>query len=1230
MADVFDFYVKDNRTIQFKFTEPIMLEDSHVTDWVFHIPRILNNLDVSGWAWWLVYINARGQKYSELLELSEDPESPLEKCIATYSVDYGMSIKAGIVRFSLEAINAEQAGEIENEWHTKTYQTKVQDTLQGNQVEYAETESDIISALIVEVQNKVAQLVGGATPEPVSLISEMTDTKKVYLYVGEESGESNGYWYYYNGSAWVAGGLYASGITVDAVPTQGSTNAVSSGGVWSAIDGVYNVINLEEKIPIPFVIAGTGYIASNGNASTNSTIAAYTDYIDLSGYEKIIYKRKSVSASSTAHYDAFYDANKEFIASRRNLYNQETDGYTEVEYTLPQGTVYARFTTWLDTAMYGNFAIYRTNNVLVEKFSELEGTIADKVDKETGKGLSTNDYTSAEKTKLAGIESGATAVLIDSTPTQGSSNAVSSGGVYEALRNTDTTLTQSGQAADAKVVGDKINGLNSTVGSVMQNVKNVPIPFTVTNGKYISSTGGTGNSENAGYTDYIDISAYSKIRYKLINVVGGGNWGVALYNESYEMVGRKRYPYEAESYSYIDEMWETDIPEHAKYARFTTLADTVTYGEYEIYAINKIPAELERIDNKIDSEIAGLDFIKTEIKIGKNLYNPETATNGKYISSNTGNLSGNASYITTDFIPVTAENPIIVSMLRNFLAYDEQKNPISDTYVSTQKNRYVFTPSVDGFIRASLFVESALNNMIAYGSVLPDYEPYKETIMFEDDIHLSDTMSEDVEAIASATKGIGKKLTVIIDNDSYTLFSQYSDATTLKRTLSYGKRNNRTFEFDYAYIIDSNGLQTQIKESTDDITPLRLGANGSSRTVGANHGWVTLYVPVGNLTVEDTGSVWTDGTNNYILAKVDADYAYFVLPAHMTGDSFTYNTDTPATDLTHVSGATHTDEISIDGLENGNLYPSVNNRKHKIYADGVEIAEDGIYYCDKFTVWEQYNIMDYVDVGEYLQAHIGTDLLTADGIAGCVRQTIQYTFGETDCVIAHSTEALKDVYYVDCGFLQAIPSTFAGKNFYRYGNGVNENNPLYSANLLNQTSDSSGFNVTPSILADANVPMNRSVDLVKDNGNLAWGFTTGFIPDISYGANTYRKDLSVLWSFRTDTRKSYPCAFRYRHAVVGFYADIVGYRNYLRPGLDITNESLIEVGNTLYVIVDAHTQQINRSVKVPEKYLGKPIQVLEPVNFVLSSNIVGANGVVFSTTNNYGCAVLKISQTAVA
>lgn len=56
-------------------------------------------------------------------------------------------------------------------------------------------------------------------------------------------------------------------------------------------------------------------------------------------------------------------------------------------------------------------------------------------------------------------EAAAQTLEIDPIPTQGSTNTVSSGGVYEALRNTDTTLTQPGQAADAAAVGRAIDAI---------------------------------------------------------------------------------------------------------------------------------------------------------------------------------------------------------------------------------------------------------------------------------------------------------------------------------------------------------------------------------------------------------------------------------------------------------------------------------------------------------------------------------------------------------------------------------------------------------------------------------------------------------------------------------------------------------------------------------------------------------------------------------------------------
>jgi len=63
----------------------------------------------------------------------------------------------------------------------------------------------------------------------------------------------------------------------------------------------------------------------------------------------------------------------------------------------------------------------------------LEAVVDTKVDAESGKGLSTNDFTTAEKTKLAGIGEGATKTIIDSALSNSSENPVQNKVVKAAL-----------------------------------------------------------------------------------------------------------------------------------------------------------------------------------------------------------------------------------------------------------------------------------------------------------------------------------------------------------------------------------------------------------------------------------------------------------------------------------------------------------------------------------------------------------------------------------------------------------------------------------------------------------------------------------------------------------------------------------------------------------------------------------------------------------------------------
>ena len=66
-----------------------------------------------------------------------------------------------------------------------------------------------------------AELSAIATPKAVTLLAEMTDVAKIYVYTGVEGGHVAGNWYYHNGTAWTSGGVYqATGLTDESVTAK--------------------------------------------------------------------------------------------------------------------------------------------------------------------------------------------------------------------------------------------------------------------------------------------------------------------------------------------------------------------------------------------------------------------------------------------------------------------------------------------------------------------------------------------------------------------------------------------------------------------------------------------------------------------------------------------------------------------------------------------------------------------------------------------------------------------------------------------------------------------------------------------------------------------------------------------------------------------------------------------------------------------------------------------------
>ena len=102
-------------------------------------------------------------------------------------------------------------------------------------------------------------------PLVAATAAAMTDTDKIYVYVGDETGYTNGNWYYYDGTAWASGGIYNSeGVQVDQQMNASSRNAVGNKAVKNYVDSMvasgYSIVEVEGTEVEIEAQAGTMYV----------------------------------------------------------------------------------------------------------------------------------------------------------------------------------------------------------------------------------------------------------------------------------------------------------------------------------------------------------------------------------------------------------------------------------------------------------------------------------------------------------------------------------------------------------------------------------------------------------------------------------------------------------------------------------------------------------------------------------------------------------------------------------------------------------------------------------------------------------------------------------------------------------------------------------------------------------------------------------------------------------
>ena len=147
-----------------------------------------------------------------------------------------------------------------------------------------------------------------------------------------------------------------------------------------------NVTELTNKIfpqSLPYSLTDGSYILYSSGGTNSSADFRYTDYIDISAYDNIVYKRIKVTVSSPAHGMAFYDTNKDYISGVQSIKNGNAPSFEYSEIAVPENAVYARFSWWSqarqDAQGDGDFIVCSTdeyNNSIYAKANNQSASVS--------------------------------------------------------------------------------------------------------------------------------------------------------------------------------------------------------------------------------------------------------------------------------------------------------------------------------------------------------------------------------------------------------------------------------------------------------------------------------------------------------------------------------------------------------------------------------------------------------------------------------------------------------------------------------------------------------------------------------------------------------------------------------------------------------------------------------------------------------------------------------------
>lgn len=266
-------------------------------------------------------------------------------------------------------------------------------------------------------------------------------------------------------------------------------------------------------------------------------------------------------------------------------------------------------------------------------------------------------------------------------------------------------------------------------------------------------------------------------------------------------------------------------------------------------------------------------------------------------------------------------------------------------------------------------VKSPSNAVYLYLNVLTSRSSFFNASSVEQQIIKSADLKEELDGI-KADAGIMK---VTIQGDNISVRTALNNEKDL--IIKFGKDSNGNISPKTTLIGNTDDYDAEFVEIhkwSDSTMPLR--SVPQFWHLYAAHGIPIPLVTVTDnpLTSDDVGSWWQDQENRqYQVGKVLGNKIYLIPRVVQSGtqgivtrDWRDATKDTYPSELQHVSGAVHTDTLTVASASQYQVEPIQASSNKMLICDG-KVVSDGTYFCNEFVVSETLTCLDVTAMTSY-------------------------------------------------------------------------------------------------------------------------------------------------------------------------------------------------------------------------------------------------------------------------